>query len=434
MNIPTKDELRRLMVSDEGQDGAATGPYVSIFMPTHHKGKESVREDPVRFKNQLNEAEEKLMSLGLRRPDVQELLQPAQELLSNINFWEHQSAGLAVFIAPDRFETYSVPELLAEQTIVSQQRFHLKPLMPLVSGDGRFYILALNQNDVRLYEGGRFHISEVDLGQTPRSLAEALALDDPERQLQFHTGTAPGGTGNTLPGAGSKKGPPTSNQGHRDAMFHGHGDALENKDFILRFFQILDKGVAARLRQGDSPCVLAGVEYLLPIYREANSYPHLAEKGITGNPEQKRPEELQQEALAILEPHFRQAREDALERFQVRRQDAEASADIEEIIPAAYYGAVETLFVARDGRQWGTFDPVNNSISLDDDDTEKNEDLLDTAVLHTFLNDGAVYLLDPAEMPAAVPLAAILRYEVTAVPAATTSDEGEVAREREESR
>jgi hypothetical protein len=411
MNIPNKDELRRLAESSEG-------PYISIFMPTHHKGKETLREDPVRFKNQLSEAEEKLTDLGLRRPDVQELLQPAQELLSNNNFWEHQSAGLAVFIAPDLFETYSVPEALAEQTVVSQERFHLKPLMPLMTGDGRFYILALNQNDVRLYEGGRFHISEVDLGKTPRSLAEALALDDPERQLQFHTGTAPGGTGNTLPGAGSKKGPPTSNQGHRDAMFHGHGEALENKDFILRFFHLLDKGVEARLRRQDSPCVLAGVDYLLPIYREANSYPHLAEKGIIGNPEEKRPEELQQEALAILEPHFRQAQEDALERFHVRRQEAEAISDIKEIIPAAYYGAVETLFVARDHRQWGTFDPDNNTITLDDDGTQANEDLLDTAVLHTFLNDGAVYILDPAEMPENAAIAAILRYEVTAVPTA----------------
>jgi hypothetical protein len=30
--------------------------------------------------------------------------------------------------------------------------------------------------------------------------------------------------------------------------------------------------------------VLAGVEYLLPIYREANTYPHLLAEGIHGNP------------------------------------------------------------------------------------------------------------------------------------------------------
>jgi len=41
-----------------------------------------------------------------------------------------------------------------------------------------------------------------------------------------------------------------------------------------------------------APLVLAGVEYLFPIYQEANTYPDLVEEGITGNPENLKPEEL----------------------------------------------------------------------------------------------------------------------------------------------
>lgn len=38
------------------------------------------------------------------------------------------------------------------------------------------------------------------------------------------------------------------------------------------------------------PLVLAGVEYLLPIYRRANTYPYLLDGGVTGNPEGRRPD------------------------------------------------------------------------------------------------------------------------------------------------
>jgi hypothetical protein len=37
-------------------------------------------------------------------------------------------------------------------------RFHLKPLLPLLTGDGRFYILALSQNQVRLLQGTRYSV------------------------------------------------------------------------------------------------------------------------------------------------------------------------------------------------------------------------------------------------------------------------------------
>ncbi|MGH8601563.1 MAG: hypothetical protein ACREXR_01905, partial [Gammaproteobacteria bacterium] len=47
---------------------------------------------------------------------------------------------------------------------VVEHRFHLKPLFPLISGDGTFYLLALSQNEVRLFKGSRYHINELGLG------------------------------------------------------------------------------------------------------------------------------------------------------------------------------------------------------------------------------------------------------------------------------
>jgi hypothetical protein len=421
MNLPSQEELRELTDHFEG-------PFVSLFIPTHRKGKETIREDPIRLKNQLDVAEERLLAAGLRRPAVNELLQPAQELVREGPFWEQQGEGLAVFLAPDFFRTYSVPITLTEQSFVSRHRFHLKPLLPLITGSGRFYILALSQNNVRLFHATRDEIQEVELGSIPRSLVEALALEDPERELQFHTSTTPsaGGTGSSRPGASSKFPGHGQNQGNlRQAIFHGHSQDLDQKDFILRFFHKVDDGVSHILANERAPLVLAGVEYLLPLYREANGYPHLAERGVSGNPDEKRPAELHQEVWPVIEPHFREEQQAAFERYYAVQHNGLATTDLEKIIPAAYYGAVDTLFVALDQQQWGLYNPDENSLKLADESTPENEELLDTTAWQTFLNNGTVFALPLEQMPEGHPLAAILRYDPAAVPPADEDEEGD---------
>jgi hypothetical protein len=73
-------------------------------------------------------------------------------------------------------------------SIFMPTHLHIKPLLPLLSGDGRFYILALSQKEVRLLEGSRYGIDAVELEKVPRGLAAALKFDVRERQLQFHAG------------------------------------------------------------------------------------------------------------------------------------------------------------------------------------------------------------------------------------------------------
>ena len=90
--------------------------------------------------------------------------------------------------------------------------------------------------------------------------------------------------------------------------------------------------------------------------------------------------------------------------------DAHASNDIAEIVAAAHYKRVATLFVALDIQQWGTFDPQTQIVTLHNECQPGDQDLLDLAAVHTFLNHGAVYVIPPEEMPADAPVAAIFRY------------------------
>ncbi|MBC7076734.1 MAG: hypothetical protein H5T92_00240 [Synergistales bacterium] len=264
MDLLTLDELKALV-------GQNIGACASLFMPTHRTGAET-RQDPIRFKNLLGQAEEGLRALGLRSPQARELLEPARKLLVDSAFWWHQSDGLAVFAAANLFRFYRLPLDFAELVVVGE-RCHVKPLLPLFMGDGHFFVLALSQNQIRLLEGTRYSVDEIDLEGVPTSLVEALG-EDREKQLQFHTRTGASGTG------------------RRAAGFHGHDPADEAKDRILRYFRQVNDGLSQVLKDERAPLVLAGVDYLLPLYREANTYPHLSEQGITGNPEALTPAEL----------------------------------------------------------------------------------------------------------------------------------------------
>ncbi|NIN65660.1 MAG: hypothetical protein GTO63_13385 [Anaerolineae bacterium] len=387
MTVLSRSELKTLMEKCDRW-------CVSVFMPTHRAGTET-QQDPIRLKNLLKEAEESLVAGKFRGPEAEDLLKPAQELLEHAVFWRHQSEGLAIFLSPDMFRVCRLP-LDFEELVVVAERFHIKPLMPLLTGDGRFYTLALSQNEVRLLQGTRYTVGQVDLENVPESLAEALKWNDPERRLQWHTRTG------------------TSTDTMRAAIFHGHGvaSADDPKDYIRRYFRQIDEGVSDLLRDERAPLVLAGVGYVLPLYRGANSYQYLLEEGITGNPEELTTEELHRQAWAIVQPHSQREREEAAAQYE-RLAGAESelvSNEVLGIVPAAYHGRVETLFVALGCRRWGSFDACTNTLQVHEEAKPGDEDLFDFAALHTLFNGGTVYAVEVDKVPDDAPLAAVFRY------------------------
>jgi hypothetical protein len=369
---------------------------ISLYMPAHPTGREQ-QQDPIRFKNLLSDICGDLEKSDFRNPEIEAMIKPAEALLQDRSFWQHQNQGLAVFIAEDVFEIYQLPQKFESLAVVAEH-FYIKPLLPLISGNEKFYILALSQNDIRLLQGDRFSVTEVDLQTTPTSLKEALWFDDPERQLQFHTGTA-------TPGSGSS----------RASVYHGHGlpDA-GNKTDLLRFFQKVNQGLMDLLQDEKFPFVLAGVDYLLPIYQEANDYPHLVEDGITGNPEKLTLEEIHIAAWPLVKPIFQKELFESLNRYQALSgsESALAASQLDEIIQAAFYGRVDTLFVELGKQIWGTCD-VKDAAQITVESHPEfmlgDQDLINLAAVQTIVNGGQVYALKPEQMPEKS-IAAIFRF------------------------
>jgi len=369
---------------------------ISLYMPTHRYGR-GQQQDPIRFKNLITRAQDELLASGLRMPEVQGMMRPAENLLVDKVFWQHQSDGLAVFLSPDSFQSYRLPSRFDDLLVIANS-FQIKPLLPLISNNEKFYILALSLNEVRLFLGNRYTIDEIDLGDLPTNMREALWMDDPEKHSDFHTRT------------GSM-----DSQGERQAIFHGHGaKQAEEKTNILRYFQRIDRGLNDLLDEKTIPILLAGVEYLLPIYRQANTYPTLLEENLKGNPEEMSGEDLYKRAWGLVQPIFKEEQKQELKQFeQLHGQGSElASNDLKTVVKAALFGRVNTLFVPLGVQKWGRYDSKQNKVILDKISKRENEDLLDFATKHTLFNAGKVYAIKPEKLPGNGELAAILRYAV----------------------
>jgi len=363
-------------------------PAVSILMPTHRAGPE-IRQDPIRLKDLLREVERQLEDRGLAANEISRLVGPGHDLVADRAFWRHQEDGLALYAAPNFFRSYHAPQPFRELAVVSE-RFHVTQIFPLLSIDRHFYVLALSQKDIRLIEATRTTAAELDLGDLPRTLSEAVLSDTPEQGLQQHLGTVVGGS--------------------RGAVFHGYDPGLDDhKESIREFFHRIDRGIRPLLSDRTAPLVLAGVDFLLPIYREANTHPGLLAKGVLGNPETLSVAALQSRAWELVRPHLEAAQAARADRYQDLVGTGRASADLPTVLRAAFEGRVNELFVAP-AQRWGAFEPGSGAVSLRDRPGGMAEDLLNLAAIYTFQRSGTVHVLDGQHVPGGGEIAATFRY------------------------
>jgi hypothetical protein len=200
----------------------------------------------------------------------------------------------------------------------------------------------------------------------------------------------------------------------RPGQFHGQGAADEDTEriYVLQYLQQIDEGIQELLNPIQAPLVLAGLDRMRAFYRQANEYPELLDEGIEENPEQVDERELHQRAWRIVSARRAGSKEDAANLYKqlVGSGSQRASAEIESVVPAAYYQRVEGLFVPLDRQVRGTFDPETGETEVHEEPNADDQDLMDLAAVHTYLNGGAVYLVEFDAVPGGGQVAAVFRY------------------------
>jgi hypothetical protein len=380
-DIVTRGDVRELLANQDR-------PTVSLYQPMKRGGADS--ENLVRYKNLVGAAEDRLEELGFRACNVTGKM---RLLLERGDFWRGHLDGLALFATPSYMRAFKLPVSFDELVVVGDHP-HITQLISAVAEEP-FFVLAISQGSVRLVRATRYGAEEVDLSKLriPRSLEEATRYDDIEKtNLERHP---------------TQRRPDTGTR----TLQHGHGPGIVDvKNEILRYFQAVDAGIRKILVAENLPLVLAGVDYLIPLYRQANSYSLLLEKGIEGNPEQQSAAQLAEFARPIAEPYFRSPVQRASEIFGNALPKGLASCDLAEVLVGAHLGRVETMLVCKGERRWGIFDLERESVELHPEPKGPDVDLIDLAVRQTVLLGGRVHVVERENMPCDDPIAALFRF------------------------
>ena len=381
----TQHDLRRLA-------GEQEAPCLSLYMPTFRIGSEAL-QNTIRLKNLLVESEDRLLAYLKHKSAVQQFVRPMGDLLQDGRLWADVSDGMALFRSTKTWQFWRLPSAFESIAFVGEH-FYIKPLQPLAAHDGRYYLLAVSQNGVRLFEGTRQGLAEIHLAKLPKNLIEALNLHPPEGSLQVRTAS-------------------TAYHGKEGAVFHGQGAATAHpKDDLLSYFRMIDGALHDFLRDKRVPLLFAGVGYLFPIYNQANSYPQLLKEAVTGNPDYANPAELHRRAVEVLEPYWHGEQAKYRNRLQQASGTDRVSSDLKEILPAAFDGRIEALFVAADVEPWGHFDRASGHVELTARHEPGSEELLDLAAHATICAAGRVYAVPSAELPEGRLASALFRYTV----------------------
>ena len=368
-DIPTHTEVERLLAK---RDDA----LVSIYVPTTPITSE-VGAARIELKTLAAEAAEQMQAEGADRRAVIEVRESIDELVDDDDFWAEQSHSLAVFASADGLRTFRLPNRLTSEVEVGD-RFYVKPLLRAVTFPQTAFVLALAGGSVRLVEitrdGPAFTVKVPDLPSDAASAAGKSSIADrsPSRRLQGSEG---------------------------------------QKTLLRQYARKVDHALRGVLTGLEIPLILAATEPLDSIYRSLNSYPHLVDMGISGNPENATDEELAAAARGVLDNVYARELAAIRERFDFAASQGRASGDVATIAHAATRGAVETLLVDIDEKVPGFVDDGGAVTFADDDGASYG--VVDEIARRVLLSRGEVLAVRAEDVPGDGPAAALLRYALT---------------------
>ncbi len=365
-------------------------PCLSLYQPTHRHRPENL-QDPIRFRNLLRELESSLLQ---EYPAVKTrlLLEPFEALAHDSGFWSGTLDGLAVLGGPAVFRVFRLQQPLAELAVVAES-FHTKPLRHFLQSSNRYQILGLSLGQIRLFEGSRDALDEIDPAPgVPRTIAEALGEESNETHI---TVASYGGTG---PGTAP--------------MRHGDGGKPDRvKAEAERFFRAIDRAVHEHhSRQSGLPLILAALPEHHHLFREVSHNPFLMAEGIPVNPDALPIGELRERAWKVVAPRYRAEVAARAGEFAEAKSKGQGSDDLAEVAQAAAAGRVATLLIESGRMIGGRLDRATGRVDEADLSNPQVDDLLDDLGELAAKSGARILVLPAGQMPGRTGLAATYRY------------------------
>jgi hypothetical protein len=364
-------------------------PCLSLYQPTHRHHPDN-HQDPIRFRNLVKSMEQSLRQKYTTR-EVKPLLEPFQALAEDLEFWNHTLDGLAVLGAPGLFRVYRLQRLVPELVVVADS-FHVKPLVRIVQSADRYQVLGLNRREVKLFEGNRDALDEIEpAAAVPRTITDALG----EELTEPHLTVASYGAG--------VGGPPTR---------HGHGSKKDEVDVDSeRFFRAVDRAIFEHhSRPSGLPLILAALPEHRSLFRQVSQNPLLLADGIDKHPDALDADAFRDHAWRVIEPQYLARLASFVEEFGRAKGKGLGSDELALVAAAAVAGRVATLLIEAERYVAGRIDRASGRITFGDLAHPEIDDLLDD-LGELVLNKGGQVVIVPAQrVPTRTGIAGIYRF------------------------
>jgi hypothetical protein len=335
------------------------GPCISIFVPLQ-RGKFDEVAARLELKNLVALARTSIED-QMRRPEVDELLAPAEALLKSASDWSGLEHGFGLFLSTTKSLSIQLP-VAPEPLVMIGDRFDLLPILPMVSPDYEFHLLALSRNEIRVYRGSRYSFEVLDVPDLPDSLEDALWYER-HQNIQISS---------------------------KDEL----------KEYFDRFSLVLDRILMPAIGPAGLPLILAGVEREVSSFREASQHQDILREMLIGNPFELPLATLHMRAWNIVRTE-REEKEEAVivNRFEELADTSRRSTDESEIFDAAKEGRVDVLLF-----------PSPSTIQNAPREVGGVDGFVNTIATETLSSGGTIRFVPAAVLPAGNVAAAIFRW------------------------
>lgn len=373
LSLMELDELLEVSTSTNSE-------CISIYMPIDKSGV-AVNEqvNKTLFKNLMKEARNSIRE--------ESILLTVEDVLNDDLFWSGLSSkGLAVFVTTD-FVRYLQLPTAPKSSIHNDNLFNVIPLIPHLSPSD-FFLLAITKKGVKFFLADKTQLKEIDIPGMPWGMDDVIHFEEKGDQKLFRTESSSAGEG---------------------ASFHGMGAGKpDEKKNVEMYLAEVDRTLWKEfLHDKKAPLILAGVDYMVAIYRNITKYNNVWEQAIDGSPAYADEHELHNQACELLESYFKETQVTALEKYGDLSATTLSSDDTQEIVRAAFDARIDTLFVKETAPIWGSFDIDSRSVARHNEKRVGDKDLLNLTATQTMINGGKVYLVEEDE---AAEMKAIFRY------------------------
>lgn len=369
---------------------AVMPPCLSLYMPTHRRHPDN-QQNVIRYRNLVRTLQASLHQQH-HASTIDALLEPFRALADDDTFWHGTRDGLAVLGANDVFRVYRLQRPVEELAIVAET-FHLKPLIRLMQSSQRYQVLGLTRKAIRLFEGDRDALDEIDLAPgVARTIEEALGSELTEARSNVRS----------IGGSGPAQGGVHHGQG-------GKSDEVDKDD--ERFFREVDRGILAHhSKSSHLPLILATNPEHRDLFHRVSHNPNLSANGIDISPDAVSLDELRRRAWQVVEPVYAARVQAQLEQFGTARANGLGGETLQAVAEAVVTGRVATLLVDGDRVIPGHVDPESGQVTLADGARPDVDDVLDDLASLARKRGSAVYILPGDQLPVESGVAAIYRY------------------------